>query len=204
MGIIIRYMDSFDIRENEERNSLQILLLESGGNTAALESALRSARELDIRSQSAEPLRPVGLAEFVEELCLAADFYLLPDERCVRLFQSSGGINALVPVRKAVRDFFFAASRLLRTNRKVTVSLFSSGGFANMIFESDSPLDAGSLSDAERTLLFRDFWLLVEDRGLTPALRFRLTGSVPVPCPADFSLMLCDRMSELNKWFFDI
>lgn len=193
-------MNSFDINQSQKRNSLQKELLLYDGDTAALFGILRRTRELDSALKTDEPLRAVRLSPFVEELCIAASFYLLPLEKGINFFNISKDVTVLLPVREFQRNFFFITSLLFKTNRHISVQPVISEENVGLVFEADKPL----LSYNNDLSLLRGFSFIVKKDSITPVLRFARTALSAGVCPVDFSLLLCDKMSELNKWYFDI
>ena len=193
-------MNGFDMGQSNMRNDLQKEYMLCGDDMSALSGILRRTRELDMTENTAEYPRAVRLAPFIEELCLAASFYLLPSGKSIGLIDSVGDFTALLPVRKTERNFFSITSRLFKKNSRICARLVSSGNSAGLILETDCPFT----KEAVKTAFLRDYSFLAERNGFTPILRFERTDLPPEGCPADFSLLLCDRMSELNKWYFDI
>ena len=135
----------------------------------------------------------------LEELCLAASFFLLEREKSVYLFLSDTSAFVSLNLRSFENCFYFILRRLLKTNPSVSVFVKNSFGSCSLIFRAQS---INEIPDG--ALAGHSFYLYENGQ---KSLCLKLNKCSDKSCSAadeDFSLLLFDRMSPLSIWLCDI
>jgi len=135
------------------------------------------------------------------ELCLAASFYLLADEKHLRLFEAEEDTFVRLNKRSFENCFFSIISAMFRTNDEISVEIRSSGKYCSVIISSKN-FDARLLKNPPDNSL-----IIYEVLGNAIALKLKPNSKKEYEYEyeyEDFSLLLADSFSPLQVWLCDI
>jgi hypothetical protein len=140
----------------------------------------------------------VFINSLLEELCLAADFYLLETGKRICLFPEESNSAVSIDLRAFENCFYGIIRELLKKSDTVCVYVRSSGLFCTLIFRTEDKTHCLEKS-------FPDALYLYENNSESLCLKIGKCESADIfPVREDFSLLLCDRMSALHLWLCDI
>ena len=137
------------------------------------------------------------------ELCLAASFYLLADEKHLRLFEAEEDTFVSLNKRSFENCFFSIISALFKTNDEILVEIRSESKYCSVVISADN-FDACLLKKPpENSLIIYENW--------GNAIALKLKPNSKKECEygyeseyEDFSLLLADSFSPLQIWLCDI
>ena len=216
MGIIIRYMTAKELDEEieklnndisvsadscEVRNRAQTLLLLIDSNeklslpdrnrlTDKLRILIRGLFSDDFFSG----VDTVEVSSLLEQLCIAADFYLLPESKQIRLYPTDKPLNASLNLRAFENCFFRLCRSALRESNELSVEIKESEKFIGVNIRSGfSPF-----------ALPKNSLILYENGEQCICLKLKKSKGTTNRAEEDFSLLLADRMSPLRMWLCDL
>ena len=216
MGIIISNMAQYDIEKNlalfesikpdikNERilrnMSEQLYIASVNENRAYVLDKIRiKIRQLDNISPDCESSNNYEINLLLEELCLGADFCIMQKNKRVMLSCLGENIVVKLNLRRFENLFYYLLSRLLTENDCVKIRCERSFGFVTVKLTSDNMPDILFENMPESIVAVYE-----KDR-CTLAFKLKAyNGPLPFEKEPDFSNMLFDKMSALNKWFCDI
>ena len=192
---------SFGLNEQDARNSAQTVLLAIENSKSlntdekeALTSSLRKAVRKLISTDYHSGCDAVEINSLLEELCVAADFYLLQKEKRIRLYTLPEERNVSLNLRAFENAFYSVISSILKTDSEASVEIKDSGKPVLIIIRGNEL----PLSPPESSLVIYE----KNEKGLCLILNKAKNNSVL--SDEDFSLLLADRMSPLQIWLCDI
>ncbi len=133
------------------------------------------------------------------ELCLAASFYLLADEKRLRLFEAEEDTFVGLNKRSFENCFFSIISALFKMNDEISVEIRSAGNYCSVIVFAKS-FDTRLLKNPPDNSL-----IIYEKSGYAIALKLKQSDNRAHTIEyEDFSLLLADGFSPLQIWLCDI
>lgn len=178
------------IRTNESMNLSEKEILYN-----ELRKAVRPLARLDYENENSV----FEINTLLGELCLAASFYLLADEKHLRLFETEEDTFVGLNKRSFENCFFSIISALFKTNNEISVEIRSAGNYCSVVISAKS-FDERILKNPPENSL-----IIYENLGNAIALKLKPNSKKAreYECE-DFSLLLADGFSPLQIWLCDI
>lgn len=182
--IIALSVENCSLSESEKRNLLY-----------CLNKQMRSTVSTDFLSDNKDT---VCVNSLLEELCLAASFYILEKEKHINLFSKKDTVFAGLNLRAFENCFFQILRELFIRNDEVCIYIKNSESFCSLIFRFENSVNFA------KSILNNSFYLY-ENRQKSLCLKLQKSVcSYQSLVDEDFSLLLYDRMSPLHIWLCDI
>ncbi len=203
---IFNELDTSAYNETLLREKAQLLFLLIESSLLNAEEKEAALTQLRIRSRKAAKqdffsfnYNSIELNSLLEELCLAADFYLLETGKRICLYPQEENAVVSLNLRAFENCFYRLIRELFEKDNTVSVYVKSSEHFCTLILRAESRAKLCFKEDS-----FNVFSLYENGQRQICLKIKKCACPVSSPSREDFSLLLGDRMSPLHLWLCDI